>query len=127
MKSHTCSATSHNPTQFHSLSSYLIYSITVERNKNYIGSRVIGQCGYGLTVIVSGIESVFSGVVYGSALLASSVVPQPVKECKKWLDSSTFSLISSVFDFILNPVAKTLLADESQARQAITIQNLFSS
>jgi hypothetical protein len=100
-----------------SLSSGLIFGVTLYRNQPGVGNKVLAQWGYALTATVAIVESVAALAITAGSAAFYPVDPLPLKNSVNWLSSSSFSVVWSAADFLLNPGVERLVADEKSARQ----------
>ena len=116
-----------NHVTFNSLSSSLIFGVSLIRNQQpSIANKCAGQFGYALTALVALVEYAVSSVFTALTVLIYPISSTPFEFAIRWLGSSQFVLIWSLFDFIFNPFADNLIADELSARSTATSRQLFT-
>ena len=119
-----------------SVSSQLITSITINRNRygeesNWSKSLfkfsarpsrkdlIKAEAGYALTVITALVETAVSGVFCVLALPLALVSREPLKKSVEWLQSSSFSILWSVAYLVANYIFPHLLTREDYSRNHI--------
>ena len=100
-----------------SVSSNLMSDVTLDRNEHGIRPKFIGQLGYGLISVAAVVETVVSGVFILASLLFYPCNPEYTFNALEWFSSSSFSILWSFTDFILNPFVDKLVPDEKGARE----------
>ncbi|CUI17432.1 Conserved hypothetical protein [Candidatus Protochlamydia naegleriophila] len=108
-----------------SLSSALVLGVTLCRNKPGISNKCLAQVGYALAATTATIESIAAIIFCVGSLALYPVSAVPLKHSVNWLDSSSFSVVWAVTDFLLNPFVLKLVANESSARQIVSSGNLM--
>jgi hypothetical protein len=120
-----CTIIAHVP-PMNSLASSLVFGVTLARNRQGGGGKVIGQVGYAATAVVATIESLAALTFCTASLAIYPVSSVPFDKSVKWLGSSSFSIAWSVVDLGLNLLpGGVLIADESSARQIARSCNFF--
>ncbi|GAB4228860.1 MAG: hypothetical protein Tsb0021_06480 [Chlamydiales bacterium] len=108
-----------------SLSSAFMMGVTLYRNDEGVLNKIQAQLGYAIIFVSSFIETVaaavFTGLLYPTLAFSDSLHSR----CVEWLESSAFTVGWSFVDFILNPFADVLVADESSARRIFVDGNVF--
>jgi hypothetical protein len=108
-----------------SLSSSLILGVTLYRNQPGVSNKCLAQVGYASTAAVATVESVAALTFCAGSLALYPVSSAPLQQSASWLSSSSFSIIWSATDFLLNPFVVRLVADEPSARQIANSGNLM--
>jgi hypothetical protein len=108
-----------------SLSSNLVLCITLYRNHPGISNKCLAQVGYASTAALATVESVAALTFCAGSLALYPVSSAPLKHSLRWFNSSTFSIVWSATDFLLNPFVLILVADEPSARQIASSGNLI--
>ena len=112
-------------TSINSLSSAMMLGITMYRNQPGLGNKVAAQVGYGLTTIVAIVESVVASAFCALSVVLYSVSPDLLNRSFEWLKSSSFTIIWSMADSIINIFARVLVADEKSARWIASTGQIF--
>ncbi len=103
--------------EFDSLSSALMTTLTVARNRNGRPGIIFAEGGYPLISLVAGVEVLASAIFCGIAIPLYPVCPAPLKFFAKELKSSAFCIPWAVADTFANPFLHPLIADEKSVRQ----------
>jgi hypothetical protein len=109
-----------------SLASSLILGVTLYRNQPGISNKCLAQVGYASTAAVATVESVAALTFCAGSLALYPLSSAPLEQSVNWLSSSSFSIVWSATDFLLNPFVSTLVADEQSARQIANSGNLMT-
>lgn len=109
-----------------SLSSSIIYGVTLFRNQQGTGNKILGEIGYISAAGVATVESVAALAFTIISLAAYPVSSKPLEHSVAWLKSSSFSIVWALTDCVLNPRLVILVADEASARQIAQSCNLGS-
>lgn len=102
--------------EVNSLSSNLILHTTLYRNQQGCCNKLIAQVWYGLIPIAAAVEILFAATITALSSVLYPCSAKPFAFAVKWLNSSAFSFVWSMVDFIMNPAATVLVADEKSAR-----------
>ena len=114
--------------EFKSFSSELIFENTVNKNRSSSRANItLAGFGYALTSVVSIIETIAASTF---ALLSlpfslSGIDNKIFDASLERFNSSSFCLLWSVVDFILNPSIAVLVADETSARKIANSGNIL--
>ena len=100
-----------------SLSSGLMLGVTLYRNQPGVRNKYLAQVGYATTVAIARVESVAALTFCVGSLALYPVSAAPLEKSISWLKSSSFCVVWSATDFLLNPFIVKLVADESSARK----------
>ncbi|MCP5506783.1 MAG: hypothetical protein H7A37_00560 [Chlamydiales bacterium] len=111
--------------QMNSLTSGLMLGVTLYRNQPGIGNKCVAQVGYALTTTVAAAESAAALTFSAASLALYPLSSAPLDNSVNWLSSSSFSIVWSATDFLLNPFVIKLVADEPSARQIASSGNLM--
>lgn len=109
-----------------SLASNLMYSNTKMRNEgDEEVLRAISQVGYALILVIALVESAVALPFTLLSLITLPFTRAIFYESVSWLKSSSFTILWSVVDLVLNPFMDRLVADERSARIIYFSGNLF--
>lgn len=111
--------------EINSLSSGMMLGITLYRNRPGVANKCIAGAGYALTAAVAAVESVVALIFSAFSLAIHPLSTHPLEFSIKWLKSSLFSVGWSMTDFVLNPFALVLVANEDSARRLLQGGNLM--
>jgi len=115
-----------NLCSLNSLSSSLLFGVTLYRNNSGICGRIAAQIGYFFTGLVAVIESVSATILMGFSLVFYPISSTPFERTVNWLSSCSFCIVWSTMDFIISPFVHVLIADENSAQKVATTFQLFS-
>lgn len=104
------------PVEVNSLASNLMLHTTRFRNHYGFCNKPIAQVAYGLIPLAAAIEVVFAAVMVALSSVLNPCSVKPFIFAVKWLDSSAFAFVWSIKDFLMNPYAVVLVADEKSVR-----------
>lgn len=107
-----------------SLSSGLIYGVTLYRNQPGFMNKISAQAGYALIALSAVVESAVALSFVALSLFILPFASAPFRAATEWLGSSVFSLGWAVTDFFLNPFVFVLVADERSARRILNTGDL---
>jgi hypothetical protein len=108
-----------------SLSSGLIYGVTLYRNQPGVFNKLTAIAGYALVAMVATAETI---ATLAFTLLSTIMIPfsrTPFQLSVQWLGSSAFCLGWSITNFCLNLFVPVLVADERSARNILETGNLM--
>jgi hypothetical protein len=111
--------------RMNSLSSSLVLGVTLYRNQPGVSNKCLAQVGYASTTAVAAVESIAALAFCAGSLALYPVSSAPLENSVNWLSSSSFSIVWSATDFLLNPFVLKLVADASSARQIANSGNLM--
>jgi hypothetical protein len=108
-----------------SLASGLMMSINLHRNNPGILSKAKAQVVYPFVTIVALVESVVNSCF--TMLSTLPFIDAYFKSSVEQLKSSLFTIIWSLFSFLINPFCRTIVADENSAKEItrMGVGNLF--
>lgn len=113
--------------QFNSLSSSLIFGLSLYHNQAGCLNKVLSTPGYALIGVISVIETavalIFSAIAI--ALFDHSGSNKSLNFCTEWVKSSSFAIIWSLVDALISPITRVVVADEASARKIARSGNIM--
>jgi len=99
-----------------SLSSSLMMVINLYRNKPGVFNKAQAQIAYPMVAAAAIVESVVASIFTILSTLSLPFSKNNFNYCTTWLKSSTFTIMWSLADFLINPFCFVVVADEKSAK-----------
>ncbi len=113
----------------HSVSSGMMLGITLYRNHSGLGGKIVAELSYAVTAIVALVETVaataFCALSFIFYPFSTPLFNSSFDRSLEQLKSSSFTIIWSLFDVAVNPIARVLVADEKSARWLFENRQFF--
>lgn len=99
-----------------SLSSSLMMGINLYRNKPGYFNKLQAAIAYPFVSLVASIETIAASIFTILSSLSLPFTDAYFKNSATWLKSASFSIVWSLFDFLINPFVFVVVADEQSAK-----------
>ncbi|NGX56126.1 MAG: hypothetical protein K1060chlam5_00361 [Candidatus Anoxychlamydiales bacterium] len=108
-----------------SLSAALMQPVNYLRNKPSILPKVAAQAVYPVITTVALVETAVATVFTALSTLSLPFTSKIFNNSAEWLKSSSFAIVWSVFNFLINPFCYRVAEFESTAKQIVLSGRFF--